>query len=143
MTGINVKTLSPTGTVTSRYGDVDAIRNNVPHKGVDFACSEGSPIHSLTDGIVSKATDPSTSTLGNGLFIKTEQGYQFIYGHASKLLKHVGDKVDKGDVVALCGNSGRSTGSHLHFSSLDPSGHYIDPQVALSRLNSILEALLN
>jgi murein DD-endopeptidase MepM/ murein hydrolase activator NlpD len=42
-------------------------------------------------------------------------GYATFYGHCSKLLKEVGDKVKRGDVIAKVGNSGRSTGSHLHY----------------------------
>lgn len=128
---------SPTGTVTSKFGDIDAIRNYKKHTGIDFSCKSGESIHSLTDGIVSKITNEATSTLGNGLFIKTNEGYTVIYGHASKLNVGLSDVIHKGDVIALCGSSGHSTGSHLHFAIQDSSGHYINPQAALDAIKSI------
>lgn len=126
---------SPTGTVTSRFGAIESVRK-YPHTGIDFSCKSGEPIHSLTDGIVSKITS-EPSSLGNGLFIKTSEGYTVIYGHASELKASISDVVHKGDVIALCGSTGHSTGSHAHIAVQDASGHYIDPQAALDAIKSM------
>lgn len=142
LSGVKIS-ISPTGTVTSKYGSIEAVRDFKPHRGIDFACGTGDPIHSLTDGVVVKITDASITSLGNGVFIRTAQGYQFIYGHASKILVSLGEKIHKGDVIAKCGSTGHSTGSHLHFGALDKLGHYIDPKEALEQLRSILGAIIN
>lgn len=135
-------TFSPIGTVTSKFGAMESIRK-YPHTGIDFACPNGLPVHSLTDGVVSKITNESTSTLGNGLFIKTEHGYSFIYGHFSKLnVNGIGDKVSVGDVIGFCGSTGNSSGSHLHFGAMNKFGEYVNPQEALEHLQAILESLI-
>lgn len=131
---------SPTGTVTSKFGAIESIRK-YPHTGIDFTCTKDLPIHSLTDGVVSKITNESSSTLGNGLFIKTNEGYTVIYGHASRLKVGLNDVIHKGDVIALCGSTGHSTGNHAHIAVQDSSGHYVDPQAALDAIKSMIGVL--
>lgn len=130
---------SPTGTVTSQFGAIESIRK-YPHTGIDFSCKSGEPIHSLSDGVVSKITS-EPSSLGNGLFIKTSEGYTVIYGHASQLNVKLSNVVHKGDVIAFCGSSGHSTGSHAHIAIQDATGHYINPQAALDAIKSMFGVL--
>lgn len=82
------------------------------HSGVDVANAEGTKIFSWCDGVVKWVG------LGYGLGVcidNSEKGCSVIYGHNSKVLVNVGDKVKMGDNIALMGSSGNSTGNHLHF----------------------------
>lgn len=63
---------------------------------------------------------------GNCVIIKHDNGQETLYGHCSKINVSVGDKVYKGQVVANVGNTGRSTGSHLHF-EVHVGGKAVDP----------------
>jgi murein DD-endopeptidase MepM/ murein hydrolase activator NlpD len=83
------------------------------HSGIDIATSSGTPIMAPADGIVSFSG--TKSGFGKVLVIDHGYGYTTFYGHCSALKKKVGDKVKRGDVVALVGNTGKSTGPHLHY----------------------------
>ena len=83
------------------------------HSGLDIATKSGTPIIAPADGIVSFAG--KKGAFGNVLVIDHGNGYATFYGHCKKLLKKVGDKVKRGDKIAQVGNTGRSTGSHLHY----------------------------
>lgn len=83
------------------------------HEGLDIANHPGTPIRAPADGVVIYAeTKP-----GYGQTIILDHGYglETWYGHAKKLLVKKGQKVHRGDQIALLGNSGRSTGPHLHY----------------------------
>lgn len=83
------------------------------HKGLDIAAKEGTPIFAAADGVVSFAG--KKGLMGNIIVI--DHGYGFVtrYGHAQKLLKKHGEKVKRGEVIAHVGDTGRSTGPHLHY----------------------------
>ncbi|OGC50715.1 hypothetical protein A2716_01610 [candidate division WWE3 bacterium RIFCSPHIGHO2_01_FULL_40_23] len=86
------------------------------HDGLDIATPWGSwpPIYACAGGTVTRAGwDP----WGLGLHVAIDHGngYQTVYGHLSRLNVSVGKDVDKGDVVGIMGNTGRSTGPHVHF----------------------------
>ncbi|MTD25647.1 murein DD-endopeptidase MepM [Erwinia sorbitola] len=84
-----------------------------PHKGVDFALPVGTPVLAVGDGevIVAKRSG------GAGNYVAVRHGRQYMtrYMHLKKLLVKPGQKVKRGDRLALSGNTGRSTGPHLHF----------------------------
>lgn len=84
--------------------------------GVDIANSIGTPILAAADGVVTVA-DSSGWNGGFGRYIKIshDNGTETLYGHSSKLLVEVGEKVTKGQKIALMGSTGHSTGPHLHF----------------------------
>lgn len=84
------------------------------HKGIDIAAVQGTPIIASADGIVMTAAESSTSA-GNWIAIKHENGYVTKYMHNLKNLVKVGDHVTRGQVIAYVGSTGRSTGPHLHF----------------------------
>lgn len=94
------------------------------HPGIDIAVPAGTPVRASGGGTV-KATGYNADY---GLFVllRHPSGYETMYGHASRLLVVEGDDVQAGQVIALSGNSGRSTAPHLHFEirrdakSLDP-----------------------
>ena len=98
------------GRVTSRYG----MRHRRAHNGIDIALTVGDTICSAFDGRVrfSKATDTGYGTL---VIIRHDNGLETYHGHLSARLVEEGDRVVAGQPIALGGNSGRSTGPHLHF----------------------------
>ena len=94
------------------------------HKGIDLAAPKGTPIYASADGTVKFA---GTGT-GYGLYIRLthDGGVETRYGHCSQLLVKKGDKVKKGDLIALVGSTGISSGSHLHF-EVRINGVAVDP----------------
>lgn len=98
------------GRITSRYG----IRHRRPHNGIDMALKVGDTICAAFDGRVrfSKATDTGYGTL---IIIRHDNGLETYHGHLSARLVEENDRVVAGQPIGLGGNSGRSTGPHLHF----------------------------
>ncbi|MGD8105784.1 murein DD-endopeptidase MepM [Pantoea sp. FN0302] len=84
-----------------------------PHKGVDFAVPVGTPVLAVGDGEVVQAK--RSSGAGNYVAIRHGRQYMTRYMHMKKLLVKPGDKVKRGDRIGLSGNTGRSTGPHLHY----------------------------
>lgn len=84
-----------------------------PHKGVDFAMPVGTPVLAVGDGEVVIAK--RSGNAGNYVAIRHGRQYSTHYMHLKKLLVQPGQKVKRGDRIALSGNTGRSTGPHLHY----------------------------
>ncbi|MFE9653697.1 M23 family metallopeptidase [Micromonospora sp. NPDC006431] len=97
-------------TITSCYGP----RWGTLHAGIDFAMPAGTPIHAAAGGTVVKAGDAGDG-YGNSVFIDHHNGYLTHYGHQSRLIVSVGDKVSAGQVIGYEGATGDATGPHLHF----------------------------
>ena len=112
------------GTITSRYGQVESIRDHA-HSGLDIAAPNGTPIKAAADGTVSHAG--TMGGYGNLVIITHENGVQTYYGHCSKIYVKVGTKVTAGDTIAAVGSTGYSTGNHLHF-EIRKNGTTINPQ---------------
>lgn len=87
--------------------------NRVMHEGIDIAARIGTPIHSPADGVVTQAE--FVDGYGRLVVLDHGYGYKTYYGHNSKTFVKVGQKVRRGDLLAAVGNSGSSTGSHLHY----------------------------
>ncbi len=106
--------------VTSRYGPRDMFGRSY-HYGYDLAAPTGTPIYATAAGTVSF----SGSASGYGLVIYLDHagGVQSRYGHCSKLLVKKGQKVKQGQIIALVGSTGQSTGPHLHFEFRLNGGH--------------------
>lgn len=94
------------------------------HGGVDFAGKLGSDIVSVAAGVVTWAS--RRYGYGNLVEINHGNGYVTRYGHAQEILVTVGETVKKGDVLALMGSTGRSTGPHVHFEVI-LNGKTVDP----------------
>ena len=84
-----------------------------PHKGVDFSMPQGTPVLAVGDGEVVMAK--RSGAAGNFVVIRHGRSYTTRYMHLRKLFVSPGQKVKRGDRVALSGNTGRSTGPHLHY----------------------------
>ncbi len=108
------------GSITSNYG----ARWGKVHKGIDIAGNIGDPIKAALDGKVIEAY--YSSSYGNVITIEHGNGIQTLYAHCSKLLAKEGQEVKRGDIIAKIGNTGRSTGPHLHF-ELKVNGSAINP----------------
>jgi hypothetical protein len=86
------------------------------HNGVDLGCRVGTPLLASANGKVIKAsTGGYNGGYGGVIFISHPNGTQTVYGHLSRINVSVGDSVVQGQVIGATGNSGRSTGPHLHF----------------------------
>ena len=83
------------------------------HAGIDLACSPGTNVYASNGGIVTYAG--YHPTYGNLVMIDHQTGYETRYAHNSKLLVSVGDEVYEGQHIAESGNTGRSTGPHIHW----------------------------
>lgn len=94
------------------------------HKGVDWACPIGTAIKASSSGTVTKAG--WGSGYGYVVYINHDDGRQTRYGHLSKILVKTGQRVNQGDKIALSGNTGRSTGPHVHFEILI-NGSQVNP----------------
>jgi murein DD-endopeptidase MepM/ murein hydrolase activator NlpD len=88
------------------------------HSGVDFRASIGTQVKSMADGVIVGSGDTDLyckgASFGKWIFIKYDNGLSSTYGHLSYISGATGQKVRAGDVVALSGNTGHSTGPHLH-----------------------------
>ena len=106
------------GWVTSGFGHRKSPFTGLreKHEGWDIGARSGSAIRSTADGLVSVAG----REYGYGKLIEIDHGYGVVtrYGHNSKNLVKVGNRVKRGQIIALVGNTGRSTGPHLHYEVL-------------------------
>ena len=94
------------------------------HRGVDIAVAEGTPIQAVQDGrVVSAGND---GDYGLCVVIEDEKGYQSRYAHCSSISVTAGQEVKRGDVIAAVGNTGNSTGAHLHL-EVKLNGEYLNP----------------
>lgn len=120
------------GWFTSKFGYRISPFTNRPvmHNGLDIAAAPGAPIYAPADGVVSFAGyDP-----GYGKLVSIDHGYGVItrYGHTSQIFVEVGQKIKRRDLIAAVGNTGRSTGPHLHYEvrvnnvPVDPHNYVLD-----------------
>lgn len=109
------------GRLSSKYGR----RWGRTHAGIDVAATTGTPIYAADNGIVVESEYKSN---GYGKIVKIDHqnGYVTYYAHCSALYVNVGDVVAKGDKIAAVGNTGRSTGPHLHF-EIRKDGNHLNP----------------
>ncbi len=104
------------------------------HEGVDMAGAYGSPIYSTADGVVIHAG--WSSGYGRLVKIKHEFGVETRYAHMSAIRVNVGDRVSRGDKIGDMGNSGRSTGTHLHY-EIRIGGRAVNPMTFIKAANHV------
>jgi len=89
------------------------------HPGIDIAAPEGREVRATASGVVKLA--------GWLIVIDHQNGYETYYGHNSRLALSINDVVKRGEVIALCGNTGRSTAPHLHY-EIKKNGVPVNPR---------------
>ncbi|MDR2937324.1 MAG: M23 family metallopeptidase [Prevotellaceae bacterium] len=115
------------------------------HDGIDFAGPMGTPIYATGDGVVTTASY-NLHGYGNLVFVDHGFGYRTRYAHLSEIKVQRGQKVKRGQPVGLMGNTGKSTGPHLHYEVLHRQ-HAVNPinffgnDVSAEEFNKIIEAL--
>jgi murein DD-endopeptidase MepM/ murein hydrolase activator NlpD len=85
------------------------------HAGLDFTAAYGSPVYGTAPGTVVKA-GWSAGGYGNHVVVEHGYGYRTLYAHMSALKATVGRKVERNTILGYLGNTGRSSGPHLHYS---------------------------
>ncbi len=100
------------------------------HYGIDFRAAVGTEVMAMASGIVEGVGDTDLScpkaSFGKWIFIRYDNGLSSTYGHLSVISAKVGQKVSVGDIVGLSGNTGSSTGPHLHVSVYASDGVKVD-----------------
>ena len=121
------------GRVTSEFGSrIDPISHRLKnHTGMDMAVPTGTPIRAALPGTV---TVSKYNAGGYGYYVMIDHGNGLatLYGHCSRLLVQAGQTVEAGDIIALSGSTGRSTGPHLHF-EVRVHGERTDPRKYLPK----------
>ena len=119
--------------VTSEFGSrIDPISHRLRnHTGMDMAAPTGTPIRAALPGTV---TVSKYNAGGYGYYVMIDHGSELatLYGHCSRLLVQAGQTVEAGDIIALSGSTGRSTGPHLHF-EVHVHGERTDPRKYLPK----------
>lgn len=84
------------------------------HAGMDFTAPRGTPIYATGDGVVIRADD---NAQGYGMHVRIDHGfgYETLYAHMYKIKAKIGQKVKRGDIIGLVGNTGKSVGPHCHY----------------------------
>lgn len=116
------------GSISSDFGKrYDPINGKSAfHTGLDFRAKPGDEIYATADGVVQKAF--YNGGHGNFVLIDHDNGYSTAFSHMKKFVVRAGEKVRRGQLIGYVGNSGRSTGPHLHYEVL-LDGDPIDPEV--------------
>ncbi|PLR89520.1 M23 family metallopeptidase [Bacillus sp. T33-2] len=122
--------------LTGEFGELALVRDMLPHSGIDLAMPEGTILRSIADGVVDKVFDGS-GAIGKGLSVQMPDGSHAIYGHMSDINVHVGQHIHVGDIIGASGNTGNSTGPHLHFGMKDADGSFVDPTPLAEQLANI------
>lgn len=122
------------GVVSSEYGHrVNPVTGIYTlHSGIDFAADTGTPVYSALAGRVTEVEE--SSSYGIYVTVEHEGGIETLYAHLSAAKTRVGAVVKKGDRIGLVGNTGRSTGPHLHF-EVSVSGCKLNPRFLLPELS--------
>lgn len=126
----NIRPVS--GAITSAFGKrVHPIyKVTLFHSGIDFSAAEGTRVQSTGDGVI--AYSGYDRGYGQKITINHGFGYQTIYAHLSKSLVRQGQRVKRGEIIALSGNTGLSTGPHLHYEvqkdhvKVNPTAYFFD-----------------
>jgi murein DD-endopeptidase MepM/ murein hydrolase activator NlpD len=118
--------------VTSKFGN----RHYKWHFGDDLRLSIGDSVTAVFDGVV-RVAKYNYGGYGNYIIVRHHNGFETLYGHLSKRLVHVGDHVKSGDLIGWGGNTGRSSGPHLHF-EVRFRGDALDPNILYDFVNDTI-----
>jgi len=117
--------------ISSQYGErLNPFTKKIQfHTGIDFPIPAGTPVKSTAGGTVKKVTE--TDGRGKRIVLQHVDGYQTSYSNLFQINVEEGEKVNKGQVIALSGNSGKSTAPHLHYEVIK-NGEQVNPADYLS-----------
>lgn len=135
---------APQGMVTAPFGAQDGnlwASSGGKHTGTDIAMPIGTSVEAAMDGVVT-STDAG-SDYGTSIVLDHGNGYQTVYGHLSQRLVNLGDKVSKGQKIAKSGDSGNSTGPHLHYEVRFGNNNPVDPNSVPSSMTSFTDSMLS
>ena len=104
------------------------------HNGIDLAGPRGTPVVSTAEGVVSFAG--RQSGYGNLIKIRHAFGYETMYAHLNKIHVKVGERIARGDHIGDMGNTGRSTGVHLHY-EVRQSGKPVNPMTFIKAARDV------
>lgn len=115
--------------ITSPYGNrIHPFTKKLAfHKGIDISAKIGSPIYSTAKGVVAEAKY-SKYGYGNKIVVEHNYGFETLYAHIDSIYVSVGDTINKNQQIGTVGNTGRSTGPHLHY-EIKKNKVLIDPMV--------------
>ncbi len=122
--GIKISAVPVSGKISSRYGSISSVRSSA-HTGLDISAPKGTAIKAVADGTVIFAA--SKGSYGNLVKLDHGNGVESWYAHTSKMYVKNGQEVKAGDIIALVGSTGNSTGPHLHL-EIRIDGKHVNPQ---------------
>lgn len=117
---IKLKKDGGVGRITQHQGEVSRLYKGRPHNGLDIGAPIGTPVYAADDGIIEAVDNNDRSyyrkyQYGKYVFIKHNNNMSTLYAHLSKQVVKEGEAVKRGDLIGYSGNTGYSTGPHLHF----------------------------
>src|SRR5690554_5563851 len=115
------------GRITSKFGNrIHPITGATSfHNGIDIAAPIGTPVHSPYSGVVKSVY--SNNTGGIQMIVDHDNGFRTGYAHLNEAIKRPGQRVSQGEIIAKTGNTGTSTGPHLHL-TLRKNGELVNPE---------------
>ncbi len=114
------------GIITSSCGTREnpVLQKEELHDGLDIAVAEGTAVAAVKSGVVTEVR--TSATYGKVVKYETTDGYEIMYAHLSEILVKKGEKIRQGQTIAKSGNTGLTTGPHLHY-SVWKDGVLLDP----------------
>lgn len=114
--------------ITAGYGYMQhpILKKRKFHRGIDLIAPSGTPVYATSDGTVVKAEEDAKG-YGHHIILKHDSTYQTLYAHLSLIAVEEGQQIKKGELIGKVGNTGMSTGPHLHYEVIK-NGKKVDPK---------------
>ena len=127
--------------ITQDFGELipGVTYNNKPHNGIDYACPIGTPVLASDDGIVMTVGDATTG-YGKYIILCHIDGSGTVYAHLDTIYFRQWQSVKKGEVIGTSGNTGNSTGPHLHFEYRRKANDYTTAEDPKPHLQNVFDA---
>jgi hypothetical protein len=124
--------------ITSRFNNKESFRDH-SHTGIDFKMDVGEQLRSIVDGKI-RIKNFGSENAGKTILIDGEDGRTYIYGHLSDFTVKEGQYVHEGDLIGYSGNTGFSTGAHLHF-GVKEDGNFINPSSYIEKIQHMNDVI--
>lgn len=111
----------------------DHVKRGSKLPGLDYACAVGDKVWATARGMVVSCSNSDTGAFGKHVIMRHPDGRMSYYLHLSKVNVSNGERMKPGHVIGLSGNTGKSTGPHLHFAIKDRAGRCVNPAPLLKR----------